>query len=151
MESFGKQASQDRRKKKEKNRRQIKEERKNRLREQAAQKAIAKDATFGASEQKLKEMAIKKKQEIANKEQITPEFMAEMSFAQKISIVKTIRNEIISYPAYRYRKLRDLLTFCEDPKDVDVVLKAVSALCDVFVDIIPSYKVRELGEKSQNN
>ena len=74
-----------------------------------------------------------------------------MSFAQKISIVKTIRKEIISYPAYRYRKLRDLLTFCEDPKDVDVVLKAVTALCDVFVDIIPSYKVRELGEKSETS
>ena len=99
--------------------------RKNRLREQAAQKAIAKDATFGASDQKLKEMAIKKKQEVANREQVTPELMAEMTFAQKISIVKAIRNEIISYPAYRYRKLRDLLTFCEDPKDIDVVLKAV--------------------------
>jgi len=38
------------------------------LREQAAQKAMAKDATFGASEQKLREMAIKKKQEVANRE-----------------------------------------------------------------------------------
>ena len=61
MESFGKQASQDRRKKKESNRRKVKEERKNRLREQAAQKAIKKDATFGASDQKIKEMNIKKK------------------------------------------------------------------------------------------
>lgn len=95
-------------------------------------------------------MAIKKKQEVANKEQVTAELMAEMSFGQKISIVKTIKNEIISYPAYRYRKLRDLLTFCEDPKDIDVVLKAVTALCDVFVDIIPSYKVREMGDKSEN-
>ena len=72
-----------------------------------------------------------------------------MSFGQKISIVNTIKKEIISFPAYRYRKLRDLLTFCEDPKDIDVVLKAVTALCDVFADIIPSYKVRELGDKNQ--
>ena len=79
---------------------------------------------------------------------MTAELMAEMSFAQKINIVKTIRNEIISFPAYRYRKLRDLLTFCEDPKDIDVVLKAVTALCDVFTDIIPSYKVREIGDKT---
>ena len=75
--------------------------------------------------------------------------MAEMSFAIKIGLVKTIKNEIISYPAYRYRKLRDLLTFCEDPKDIDIVLKAVTALCEVFSDIIPSYKVRELGDKNQ--
>ena len=61
MESFGKQASQERRKKKESNRRAIKEERKNRLREKAAQKAIAKDPKFGASDQKVKEMAIKQK------------------------------------------------------------------------------------------
>lgn len=61
MESFGKQARDEKRKKKEKNRRTIKEERKNRLRENAAQKAIAKDATFGASDQKIKEMTIKKK------------------------------------------------------------------------------------------
>ena len=96
-------------------------------------------------------MAIKKKQEVANKEQVTQELIAEMSFGQKISIVKTIKNEIISYPAYRYRKLRDLLTFCEDPKDIDVVLKAVMALCDVFVDIIPSYKVREIGNQSESS
>ncbi len=71
--------------------------------------------------------------------------MAELTFAQKISLVKAIKTEIISFPAYRYRKLRDLLTFCEDPKDVDVVLKAVMALCEVFADIIPSYKIREQG------
>ena len=77
--------------------------------------------------------------------------MAEMSFAEKIVIVKAIKNELISFPAYRYRKLRDLLTFCEDPKDVDVVLKAMAALAEVFCDIIPSYKIRELGDRSQPN
>lgn len=96
-------------------------------------------------------MQIKKQRESANKEQVTPELLESMSFAQKISIVKAVKNEIISYPAYRYRKLRDLLTFCEDPKNVDVVLKAMTALCEVFVDILPSYKIRELGDKSGVN
>ena len=73
--------------------------------------------------------------------------MAEMTFPMKISIIKAIKSEIISYPAFRYRKLRDLLNLCEDPKDIDVVLKAVTALCEVFSDIIPSYKIRELNEK----
>jgi len=144
METFGKQASTDRRKKKEANRRLVKEQRKNRLKEIAAQKSI-KDETQGLSDQKLKEIGIKKKQEAANKEQVTLELMAELSFAQKINIVKTIKSEIISFPAFRFRKLRDLLTFCEDPKDIDVVLKAVEALCAVFIDILPSYRIRELG------
>ena len=76
--------------------------------------------------------------------------MAEMSFAQKISIVKAIKTEIISFPAFRFRKLRDLLVFCEDPKDVDVVLKAISALCEVFMDILPSYRIREQGGEETN-
>lgn len=149
MESFGKQASQERRKKKESNRRTIKEERKNRLREKAAQKAISKDPKFGASDQKVKEMGIKEKQAAANKELVTPELLVELSFAQKINIVNTIKGEIISFPAYRYRKLRDLLTFCED-NNIDVVLKAVAALCKVFCDIIPSYRIREIGEKAKD-
>ena len=69
---------------------------------------------------------------------ITKELMAEMNFGQKISIIKAIKNEIISFPAYRYRKLRDLLNLCEDPRDIDVVLKAITALCEVFCDVIPS-------------
>jgi len=56
MEAIGKQASMERRKKKEANRREIKEGRKNRVRESAVQKAIAKDQTFGASDQKIKEI-----------------------------------------------------------------------------------------------
>jgi hypothetical protein len=58
-----KQATQDRRKKKEKNRREVKEQRKNRLREIAAQTALSKDATFGKTEQKIKEIQMVKKQE----------------------------------------------------------------------------------------
>ena len=114
------------------------------------QKAIKKDATFGASDQKLKEMNIKKQQETSNKELVTQELLPELSFAQKISLIKATKNEIISYPAFRYRKLRDLLTFCEDPGSIDVVLKAVTALCEVFCDIIPSYRVREQNEKESN-
>ena len=88
-------------------------------------------------------MNIKKQQETSNKELVTQELLTELSFAQKISLIKATKNEIISYPAFRYRKLRDLLTFCEDPGSIDVVLKAVGALCEVFCDIIPSYRVRE--------
>jgi len=75
--------------------------------------------------------------------------MAEMSFAQKIGLINTIKNEIISFPAFRYKKIRDLLSFCEDPTSVDIVMKAVNALCAVFCDIIPSYRIRELNDKKK--
>jgi nucleolar complex protein 3 len=57
--------------------------------------------------------------------------------------VKAIGHEIISFPAFRYRKLKDLLKLCSDPKDVDVVLKSVTQLCIVFCDILPSYRIRQ--------
>jgi hypothetical protein len=60
--------------------------------------------------------------------------------------VKAIGQEIISFPAFRYRKLKDLLKFCSDPKDIDVVLKAVNQLCTVFCDILPSYRIRQYKE-----
>lgn len=72
-----------------------------------------------------------------------------MSFAQKIGLINTIKNEIISFPAYRYKKIRDLLSFCEDPTSVDIVMKAMNALCAVYCDIIPSYRIRELNDKTK--
>jgi hypothetical protein len=35
------------------------------------------------------------------------------------------------------------MLFTEDPKDVDIVLKAVLSLLDVFLEIIPEYRIRE--------
>ena len=116
MEPLGKEAVKDRRRKKEANRKQIKEQRKNRLREKAAQVAIAKDASFGKTPQQIKEINLKKKQEEANREQITEEFITQISFSEKLGLIKAIKNEVISFPAFRYRKLRDLLTFCKEPK-----------------------------------
>ena len=68
-------------------------------------------------------------------------------------MIKTIKNEIISFPAYRYRKLTDLLQFCKEPKEIDVVLKSIEALCEVFCDILPSYRIRQYddaGEESKS-
>ena len=47
----------------------------------------------------------------ANKEQVTPELPESTSPTENTTIAKTIKNEMISFPAYRYRKLRDLLKF----------------------------------------
>ena len=149
MDPLNEKAVKERRQKKEANRKKIKEERKNRLREKAAQVAIKKDSTFGKTKEQVKEANFKKTQEEANREQITEEFISQISFSEKLGLIKAIKNEVISFPAYRYRKLRDLLTFCKEPKQIDVVLKSIEALCEVFCDIIPSYRIREYSNKEQ--
>lgn len=69
--------------------------------------------------------------------------MLKLGFAQKVSLINTITNEIISDSEKKYRKLKDLMMFTEDPKDVDIVLKSIEALGKVFLEIIPAYRIRE--------
>ncbi len=71
------------------------------------------------------------------------EIMKEMNIAQKLTFIKSTTNELIQSPEEKYRKIKDLITFCSDPRDIDVVMKALNALCDVFCDILPGYRIRE--------
>jgi hypothetical protein len=32
---------------------------------------------------------------------------------------------------------------CSDSRDIDVVIKALKALCEVFCDVLPGYRIRE--------
>ena len=98
----------------------------------------------------MKELMIKKKREDANREMLTSDLLLQMAFPEKIGLVKALKNEIISFPAYRYRKIKDLLTLCGDPTDPDVVLKSITALSDVFCDILPSYKIREYSKGEED-
>jgi hypothetical protein len=66
-----------------------------------------------------------------------------MNVAEKLTFIKSTASEIISAPEDKYRKLKDLLLCCSDPKDIDVVIKSLKSLCDVFCDILPSYRIRE--------
>ena len=71
------------------------------------------------------------------------DLLKQMNIAEKLTFIKSTQREIISSPDSKYRKLKDLLLFCSDPKDIDVVIKALKALCDVFCDILPGYRIRE--------
>ena len=75
--------------------------------------------------------------------------MENLAFSDKIGLVKSISMEIMTRPTHRYRKLKDLLTLCRDPVNVDVVLKAVNNLCEVFCEIIPSYRIREYEDEKK--
>jgi hypothetical protein len=153
MEVLDKKLVEEKRRKKEEKRRKIKEERKNRLKEKANQQALAKGVVVKneteKSAQKLKETIIEKKMNDANVEQLDDTILRQLTFAEKIGLIKAISQEIISYPAFRYRKLKDLLVMCSDPKDIDVVLKAVTHLCTVFCDILPSYRIRHFKEDDE--
>jgi hypothetical protein len=69
-----------------------------------------------------------------------------MKFSEKLGLIKSLTNEIIAYPAFSYRKIKDLLKLCED-NNIDVVLKSTQNLCDIFCDILPDYRIRQLNDK----
>ena len=66
-----------------------------------------------------------------------------MVVPEKMTFIRLTKNEIKSNPDEKFRKLSDLLLLCQDPKNIDVVLKSIKALCEVFCDILPSYRIRE--------
>lgn len=71
------------------------------------------------------------------------ETLLEMSFAEKVLLIKKITEEIITDADRKYRKISDLFVFTKDPKDVDIVHKAIQSLCEVYIEIIPAYRIRE--------
>lgn len=77
---------------------------------------------------------------------LNDELLKEMKFAEKLNLVKTLTQDIISFPAFSYRKIRDLIKLCAD-NNIDVVLKATASLCDLFCDILPDYRIRQIGEE----
>ena len=89
------------------------------------------------------EQSKEKKEKEASKEQLDEDIIKELTFAEKIALIKTIGNEIMANSERKYRKINDLLMFTKEPKEVDVVLKAIEELAKVFKEIIPSYRIRE--------
>ncbi len=87
---------------------------------------------------------IVKKREDSNKALLTEELVLKLSFGQKIALVKSLKSDIIAFPSFSYHKLKDLLTLCAD-SSLDVVLKATNGLCEIFTDILPDYRIRQLG------
>jgi hypothetical protein len=60
--------------------------------------------------------------------------------------VKSLTVSIVSFPAFSHNKIKDLLKLCAD-NNLDVVLKAVKALAEVFCDILPDYRIRQYSEE----
>ena len=112
----------EKRKKKDLNRRQIKESRKSRVKE-----------------------AAKTAQTVIPKEQIeVVEYdLKTMSFPEKLTALKELAEDILINPERHHKKLDDLFLFTEDAKHFDIVIMALKQLERVFIDIIPSYRIRE--------
>ena len=93
---------------------------------------------------------IAKKREDSNKALLSAELVNKLSFGQKIALVKQLKADIIAFPSFGYHKLKDLLTLCAD-SSLDVVLKATNGLCDIFTDILPDYRIRQLNEDDKQD
>ena len=91
---------------------------------------------------------IAKKREDSNKSLLTEDVISKMSFGQKIRTVNDLKADIIATPSFSYHKLKDLLTLCAD-SSLDVVLKATKSLCEIFSDILPDYRIRQMEGEDQ--
>jgi len=78
-----------------------------------------------ASKEEAIQKQVEKKQAAEDKELLDRAQLLKMSFAEKLSAVKETADGIIYNTERKYRKINDLILFTEDPKDVDIVLKAV--------------------------
>lgn len=114
----------EKRKKKDQNRREIKEARKNRVKEATKTASLAKPK----EERKVEEVEYDLKT---------------MSFPEKLTALKELADEILINPERNYQKMDDLFLFTEDAKHFDIVIMALKQLERVFMDIIPSYRIRE--------
>lgn len=77
------------------------------------------------SKEEVIQKQVEKKQTAEDKELLDRAQMLKMSFAEKLNAVKETADGIIYNTERKYRKINDLILFTEDPKDVDIVLKAV--------------------------
>ena len=72
---------------------------------------------------------------------ITRENIDQLDFEQKKTLMKQLYNLILSYPTQNFEKIHLLLLFCED-KNIKVIIKAIKFLTNLFMDILPTYKIR---------
>lgn len=110
------------RKTKEDNRREVKERRKNRVVESKKTAEITKPK---------------------EEKDIPVIDVSKMSFPEKVTTIKLLAEEILHNPEKNHDKLEELMKFTEDAKHFDIVLQALSHLHRVFIEIIPSYRIRE--------
>jgi hypothetical protein len=94
------------------------------------------------------EKVVQDKENMVNKEQLDEELVQKLVFSEKLGMIKSIATEIIIKPTTKFRKLKDLLLLCSD-KNVDVVLKSILTLCDVFCEILPDYRIREFDPSAE--
>lgn len=73
-----------------------------------------------------------------------------LDFKSKKEIISKLFNLIISFPNDNYDKINLLIVFLQD-KNIKIVLKTIRLLSKLFIDILPSYKIREdLDEKNNS-
>jgi hypothetical protein len=73
-----------------------------------------------------------------------------LDLKSKKEVIIKLFNLIISFPNENYDKIKLLIIFLQD-KNIKIVLKTMRLLTKLFIDILPSYKIREdLDEKNNS-
>jgi len=105
-----------------------------------------------------RELALRNKLKIKQKKKFNEELfdlvksenIDSLDFKSKKEIIMKLFNLIISFPNENYDKIKLLIVFLKD-KNIKIVLKTMRLLNKLFIDILPSYKIREdLDEKNNS-
>ncbi len=105
-----------------------------------------------------RELAIRNKIKIKQKKKFNEELfdlvktenIDSLDFKSKKEIIIKLFNLVISFPNENFDKIKLLLVFLQD-KNIKIVLKSMRLLTKLFIDILPSYKIREdLDEKNNS-
>ena len=73
---------------------------------------------------------------------ITPDQIQNLQKEEKLEVLNKIYTLILSYPEQNHDKIDLILVFLQDSY-IDVVIKAFELITNLFVDILPEYKIRK--------
>jgi len=99
---------------------------------------------------KERELALRKKIKQKQKKKFNDELfdlvktenIDSLDFKSKKEIILKLFNLILSFPNENYDKIKLLIIFLHD-KNIKIVLKTIRLLTRLFIDLLPSYKIRE--------
>lgn len=124
-----------------------------------AQKGKFKESLHRSKLRQERENRLRSKQKQSQKkrmnEELTTMIKAEniddLDYNSKKKIIIQLQNLIISFPNENHDKIEMLLTFLQD-NNVKIIMKTMKLLKDLFIDILPSYKIRtDDSDKSQKS
>lgn len=117
-----------------------------------------KEASHRAKLRKERENRIRSKQKQSQKKRLNSELFEmvrkdnidALDNESKEKVISEIYNLIISFPEENYDKIDLLLEFLQD-KNLKIIMRTMKNLQNLFIDILPSYKIRLDGDNQKKS